>query len=410
MSGASENSAIDEVLSLVRPELLQRVAYQSASPKRTAIRLHANENPWSIESTASAGVEPVSGNISAQDSVENSAHKVEERELNRYPAPNPLDLAKAMASYYGVAAEQLLAVRGSDDGIDLLLRAFCIAGQDSITISSPTFGMYRASAEVQGAGIVDAPLLESDGVFSLDYESTVKAARESKLLFICSPNNPTAHSVPRSTIESLCKELQGDCMVVVDEAYIEFSHRRSVADIMSSHSNLMVLRTLSKAFGAAGIRCGAVLAHPRIIELLRSISTPYALPTPVVELALAGFEPAALERVHARCRFLVEHCALLSDALKDHPFVEHVYPGDANFLLVRFHDSDEVYKALVQADVLVRDFSKATGSAGCLRISVGEESENRAVLNVLDKLQSEANVSTGAYSVTGAGQLQGSVK
>lgn len=397
MTESSVDKAIDQVLSLVRPELLQRVAYQSASPKRSAIRLHANENPWSIESPSQ---------VNAAASGDSSSNELDERELNRYPAPNPLDLAHAMANYYGVNAEQLLAVRGSDDGIDLLLRAFCSAGQDSITISSPTFGMYRAFAEVQGAGIIDIPLLESGGVFSLDYEATVQAARNSKLLFICSPNNPTAHSVSRSVIESLCKDLQGDCMVVVDEAYIEFSNRRSVADMLSMHTNLMVLRTLSKAFGAAGIRCGAVLSHPRIIDLLRSIATPYALPTPVVELALAGFQPAALERLRERCRFLAEHCALLADALRNHPQVEQVYPGDANFLLVRFCDTAVVYNALVQADVLVRDFSKAKGCAGCLRVSVGEESENRAVLDVLDKLQSGAEANTGASAV----QRQGGLK
>lgn len=386
MNCDNTNELEPSVVSLVRPELLKRVAYVAASPERTAIRLHANENPWSIESA-----DATSGSDAWQGASNSDQHtNTNERELNRYPSPRPADLAEAMADYYAVNVEQVLPVRGSDDGIDLLMRAFCSAGTDSITISSPTFGMYKASAEVQGAAIVDVPLLEQAGVFSLDYEATVEAARRSKLLFICTPNNPTAHSVPRSVIESLCSDLEGDCMVIVDEAYIEFSNRRSAAELLSQHTNLVVLRTLSKAFGAAGIRCGAVLAHPQIISVLQSISTPYALATPVVELAVAGFQPDALVRLRNRCRFLVEHSAQLAEALNDHPLVEQVYPGDANFLLVRFRECSQVYQSLLEANILVRDFSTAKGCKDCLRISVGQETDNRAVLAALDQLQSRA--------------------
>ena len=401
MNSGNTNNLDDSVVSLVRPELLKRVAYLAASPERTAIRLHANENPWSIESELES-----SGTNSVSVASNSDQHSVtDQRELNRYPSPRPADLAAAMSDYYEVAVEQVLPVRGSDDGIDLLLRAFCSAGKDSITISSPTFGMYKASAEVQGAEIVDVPLLEQDAVFSLDYDATVAASRNSKLLFICTPNNPTAHSVSRSDIESLCTDLKGDCMVIVDEAYIEFSNRRSASELLARHSNLVVLRTMSKAFGAAGIRCGAVLAHADIISVLHSISTPYALATPVVEIAVAGFQPAALAKLRERCNFLVNHCAQLAEAMTDHPLVEQVYPTDANFLLVRFRDCSAVFKALVEANVLVRDFSSAKGCKDCLRISVGLESENRAVLAVLDKLQSKLSnnnpVSSGSGKATG---------
>ena len=386
----SGNNNREKVVSLVRPELLERVAYLAASPERTAIRLHANENPWSIENGTEVPGQSGLPSRPAQASNSDNHSFAEERELNRYPSPHPADLANAMADYYKVAFDQVLPVRGSDDGIDLLLRAFCSAGKDSITISSPTFGMYKSSAEVQGAAIVDVPLLEQEGFFSLDYDATVSAARNSKLLFICTPNNPTAQSVSRSLVTSLCNDLKGDCMVIVDEAYIEFSNQRSAAELLDEADNLIVLRTLSKAFGAAGIRCGAVLAHPDIISVLQSIATPYALSTPVVEIALDGFQPKALSQLRERCHFLVEHRIQLGEALKDHPLVEHVYPSDANFLLIRFHDCSAVFKALLDANVLVRDFSSAKGCSDCLRISVGLESENREVLAVLDRLQSSS--------------------
>jgi len=368
-----------DLLSLVRQGLLTRTAYAAASPDRTAIRLHANENPWSLEQQGDGNDEHEG------ESVDTTA-----RELNRYPSPHPQPLVVAMARYYQVPESSVMPVRGSDDGIDLLIRVFCRAGEDSITISSPAFGMYRSSAEIQGAGVIDVPLAEDDGQFFLDCDALVQAGErenaQSKLVFICTPNNPSGNSVSLADIEAICQSLQGRSIVVVDEAYIEFSELPSASSLLEKYSNLVVLRTLSKAFGAAGLRCGAVLGHPALVQVLRSVATPYALSTPVVDLALSAFESSAMARLAERCDFLVNARQELVQALEKHPQVKHIYPSDANFLLVRFDDTQKVLSAFQNANVLVRDFSKSAGSEGCLRISIGTARENKAVLAVLDQL------------------------
>ena len=185
---------------LARPELLKRSAYVSAVPDRDLIRLHANESPWSIE--------------------EGLFGEADKRELNRYPDPQALALVRAMAKFYGVQEDHVLPVRGSDDGIDLLIRAFCSAGQDSILVNSPTFSMYASFAGLQNARVVDIPML-NDGNFSLDLQAITDSTPRSKIVFLCTPNNPTGHSIDPTTICQLCSVLSGDSLVCVDEAYIE---------------------------------------------------------------------------------------------------------------------------------------------------------------------------------------------
>jgi len=390
-------------LALVRPELLTRTAYVPALPNRQLIRLHANENPWSIEDVetgdealqraveklSQSGVKNKSA-LTASNASNYTTAASENRELNRYPDPRSAELLAAMSSYYEIDPSWILPVRGSDDGIDLLTRAFCSYGRDSITISSPAFGMYAAFAEIQGAGVVDIPMQLNGDKFSYDLEQIAANSAQSKLVYICSPNNPSGNSVPRDQIINLCRELEGRAMVIADEAYIEFSSQQSIATLVAEQDNLVVLRTLSKAFGAAGLRLGAVLAHPELIRVLQSISTPYALPTPVIELALQGLRPDALSALQSRCQFLLEHRAQLSEALANHSQVQKVYDSDANFLLVKFVDAQQVANALADNGILVRNFSKAPGCEHCLRITIGLEEENRKLLSVLDRIPSSA--------------------
>ncbi len=400
------NADCSTVLSLVRPALLARKAYLPATPERQLVRLHANENPWSIEehidSTArlSVAVGKVAARAAtggktatlASNTEQHDAENLTMRELNRYPQPKPLDLVEAMAAYYKVQPDQVLPVRGSDDGIDLLIRTFCEAGRDAIVVSSPAFSMYASFAEIQGVSVTDVPLKQTQSTFLLDIDAIVLSVEqhpEQKLVFLCTPNNPTGHSLSERDVLTVCQRLAGRAVVVVDEAYIEFSNRASTGRHIGDVPNLVILRTMSKAFGAAGLRMGAVLAHDEVVTVLQSITSPYALATPVVELALDGFTPAGLSQLQSRCQFLVEHRAQLAEALTDHPLVTTVFDSDANFLLVRFHDAKTVCSALHDAGVLVRDFSSAKGADNCLRISIGKEDENRQVLAVLDRLQSK---------------------
>jgi len=402
MKKISTNTAA--VLSLIRPELLERSPYVAGVPDRKAIRLHANENPWSIqEASASEGPEIRKiasivnsrgvGTRAVDSNAEAFRNTAELRqELNRYPEQRPALLVDKMAGYYGVAPQYVLPVRGGDDGIDLLIRAFCTAGKDSIQISSPTFGMYSSYAQIQNAAVVDVPLLECSDGFSLDANSVIEQGRSSKLVFLCSPNNPTGHSLSLEQISRICTALCGLSIVVLDEAYIEFSQHPSAAVLVSEYPNLVILRTLSKAHGAAGLRCGALLAHPDLVRVIQSICTPYALPTPIIELAISGLEPQQLLLAQDRCELLKEHCVMLTEALVDHPLVKKVYASDANFLLVRFYDAKTVSAELNEQGVLVRDFSDKIGCEGCLRISIGKMQENREVLRVLDSIAQKAEL------------------
>ena len=273
------------VLALIRPELLQRSPYVAAVPDRDAIRLHANENPWSIDDsddTGSSQIEPTSDILKALGSVasnSDSFHSSQgnDQELNRYPQQRPAALVASMADYYDTEADCVLPVRGGDDGIDLVIRAFCRAGKDSIQISSPTFGMYASYAQIQDAAVVDVPLIDDDSGFSLDTDTVISQGKNSKIVFLCSPNNPTGHSLSIEQISRVCSELSGLSVVVLDEAYIEFSSRQSAVSLLAQYPNLIIVRTLSKALGAAGLRCGALLAHPDIIAVLQGICTPYAV-------------------------------------------------------------------------------------------------------------------------------------
>src|SRR5690606_37428746 len=245
-----------KILELARPDIRALQPYQHASWEPSLERLHANEMPW-----RASGDTSVAG-------------------LNRYPEPQPVELLTHLARLYGVAPENLLVGRGSDEGIDLIVRAFCRAERDSVIICPPTFGMYKVSARIQGAGVIEVPLLRERG-FAFDTEGVLAAWRDGvKIVFVCSPNNPTGNLIEHTTIEQLCQALADRALVVVDEAYIEFADAPSAVTLLGRYSNLVVLRTLSKAYALAGARCGALIAHPEIVSLLARVLTPYAIPEP----------------------------------------------------------------------------------------------------------------------------------
>ena len=263
---------VDQVLSLVRPDILALAAYSSArkESKGGRVWLDANENPETP-----------------------SAHKPL---LNRYPEPQPADLVAQLATLYGVAPAQVLVTRGSDEGIDLLLRTFCRAGQDAILITPPTYGMYVVAAGIQGARTVTVPLIR-DKLFALDtlaVFSAVKADPLIKLVFLCSPNNPTGQLLGRDIVIQLTRLLLGRAIVVVDEAYVDFAIQSSLANVIPANPNLVVLRTLSKAHGLAGARVGTTIADPALIAVLQKVIAPYPVPTPVLQAALAALTTAGL--------------------------------------------------------------------------------------------------------------------
>ena len=344
------------VLDLARPEIRAMQPYSSARMEASGgqILLNANESPWLAPGDDGLG-------------------------CNRYPDPQPAALIDALASLYSVQREQLLVGRGSDEAIDLLVRAFCRAGEDAILIQPPTFGMYAVCARVQNAAVIEVALAAD---FTLDVDAVLAALTPAvKLVFICSPNNPTGQMVPRAAVERLVQALAGRALLVVDEAYVEFAEAGSVVDLIGRYDNLAILRTLSKAWALAGARVGSLLAHADVIALLRRIMPPYPLPLPCVAAALAALSAPSVAAEHVA--LIDEQRGVMRAALAQVVGVREVLPSQANFLAVRFDDAGAAYQRLLAAGVVVRDVRRYPNLGDALRITIGTPEENARVLAIL---------------------------
>ena len=364
----------------VRPAVARLTPYVSArslSDKEGTGFLDANESP-------------VSG-LSAEGRRERAS-------LNRYPAPQPSGLNAQMAEYYGADQQNLLISRGADEAIDLITRCFCEAGRDSIAISPPTYGMYEVSAAIQGCEVERVPLRRTGALgfdFELDVEALIALSRaragQLKLIYICSPNNPTGGSFQVHKIEHLCREVAQTSLVVVDEAYAEFASesgfyalaRAAMGDVFSRLPNLIVLRTLSKAWGLAGLRVGCAIAHAETIRVMQKIRAPYPLVRPSIELAGEAFSGDGVARMRARARSIVSARATLAEKLSKTSAVDLVVSSDANFILVKFHDASRVLREARARRIALRDRSQEPGLAGCVRITVGSSAENDLVLEAV---------------------------
>lgn len=350
---------MNTIYELARPEMRDLEAYQESSVHPSLERLHANEVPWRLPGDNSAGG------------------------LNHYPEPQPGLLCDRLADLYAVSRDRLLVTRGSDDAIDLLVRAFCKAGRDAICVSPPTFDMYAHAARVQGAGVVESPLQTDE--FSLDVERLDNNCGPAvKLVFLCSPNNPTGNLFARERVLGLCEELRGRALVVVDEAYVEFAGEdASLVSEIEEHENLVVLRTLSKAFALAGARCGVLTGHPDLIRLLVRLMPPYSLPSTTVEAVMQLFDPEILKVVDQRIIELRAERERLRRELQDLAIVQRVWPSQANFLLVESREPQRMLEAGRDAGVLLRDLSARPHLRNCVRITVGNPAQNAKLQDAL---------------------------
>jgi histidinol-phosphate aminotransferase len=346
------------VLDLARPEIRTLQPYSSARMEAGGgqIMLNANESAWEPAGDAGSG-------------------------CNRYPDPQPASLLQALANLYGVQREQLCVGRGSDEAIDLLVRAFCRAGQDAIVIQPPTFGMYAVSARIQNAAVIEVPLAQDFGLDSAALLAAITPAV--KLVFLCTPNNPSGKSIARDEIERVAQALAGKALLVVDEAYIEFSDQSSAIELIGRYEHVAVLRTLSKAWALAGARIGTLIANPEVIGLIRRIMPPYPLPTPCVAAALVALSPSGQNAAREHIAIVREQRAFMREALSAVPGVREVLPSDANFLAVRFDDAGVAYQRLQQAGIVVRDVRRYPKLQDALRITIGTPVENGRVLAVL---------------------------
>lgn len=338
----------------IRTHLLSLTPYQSAREEFTAdgremILLDANENPFATE-------------------------------VNRYPDPLQLELKEQIAKWKGVGVDQLYLSNGSDEFISNVIMGCCEPGQDQIVIVPPTFGMYKVSARTHGVGVVEVPLTDA---FQLDVPAILKAVDAScKIIFIPTPNNPTANSFDLNAIKELLENFQG--LVLVDEAYVEFSTNPSIIPWLEDYPNLMVSQTFSKAQGMAGARLGMAFAHSDFIRFFNRIKAPYNINTLTINAALNRLKEQ--DKVGEQVQLLLDEGRRLEEAFGSIPFIKQCFPSDANFILIRVDDSSLRYQQLIDCGIVVRNPSKNLNCENTLRISVGLPEENNRLIDALKSL------------------------
>lgn len=348
------------------PEKLARENIRSLKPYTSArdefsgtaeIYLDANENAFGS---------PVSGR------------------LNRYPDPLQRALKEKIAPLKGIDSGRIFVGNGSDEAIDLLLRIFCEPGRDAAIVCPPTYGMYTVAAAINSVAVNEIPLNDE---FQLNVPSILDAAEGAKLIFICSPNNPTGNSIDRTDILQVAERFAG--IVVVDEAYIDFSHQASMIGDLGRLPNLVVLQTFSKAWGMAAARVGVAFGNEKIIELLARVKPPYnvsGLSQDAVAAAIVGGEPRVADWIEQ----VKQQRGIMRDSLLRLKQVEAVYPSDANFLLVKFSEADKIYKFLLSKRIVVRNRGTMSGCERCLRLTIGTPGENQILISALEKYENQA--------------------
>lgn len=316
--------------------------------------------------------------------------------LNFYPEPQPAELLEAMANTYGVRPDQVAATRGADESLALLSTAFCEPHQDSIVIHTPTFGVYVVNADGAPVKTHAIPLLKSDNGFALDKETIIKTAcdldNNVKLVFLCSPNNPTGGSFPKEDLLEIIQSVKDHAVVVMDEAYSEFSAQGGLVNELENYPHLVILRTLSKAYALAGIRMGAMLcADPDFIKLIQSkVLDVYPLPRPSIKAALTALAPENRDQVQENIQKMLAERDRMAARLKASDFVRHIYPTDANFLLVECGDAKGFAIFCQEHGFYVRDFSSVPGTENCLRISPALPEQNDRFFELLDEYAKKA--------------------
>jgi histidinol-phosphate aminotransferase len=336
---------------MIRPNILRMKAYSSARHEfegSAEYFLDANENPFN-------------------------------NGLNRYPDPLQHQLKERIAEIKQIESNRIFLGNGSDEAIDLLFRIFCEPGKDNVIILPPTYGMYQVAADIADTTIKEVPL---DADFQPVFEQIVKAVdANTKIIFFCSPNNPTGNSIRPEIMEQVLEFFPGP--VVVDEAYIDFSTQTSFLSFLDRYPNLLVMQTLSKAWGLAGIRLGMAFASPELIALFNKVKAPYNINQLTQETALKMLEHTDKTALHIG--LILEERKRLEKELTNYKFVQKIYPSDANFILVKMDDPNSLYSFLLSEKIVVRNRSSVPGCEGCLRITVGTANENSQLIKALYK-------------------------
>ncbi len=346
-----------DINNLVRKNIQRMTAYSSARHEFTGeatVFLDANENSFGS---------PLADNF------------------NRYPDPLQEKLKEKISSIKGVPLPNIFVGNGSDEAIDLLFRIFCDPGKDNAIIFPPTYGMYEVCAEMNDVALKKIPLLENFQLNLPAIEETIDA--HTKLIFICSPNNPTGNSINREDIEILLNNFDG--LVIIDEAYINYAKQKTFIQELTEYPNLVILQTLSKAWGLAGLRIGMAFAGQPVIDFMNKVKYPYNISTVTQQLAIEALNN--ISSVNNWTKTTVEQRHWLANELESLSFTQIVYPSDANFVLVKMTDARGIYEYLTSKGIIVRDRSKVVLCEDCLRMTIGTPDENKQLLEALKLFQ-----------------------
>jgi histidinol-phosphate aminotransferase len=308
------------------------------------------------------------------------------QDLRRYPQPQPQDLRAAVAALYGCTVEQLLIGRGSDEPIDLLVRAFCTPARDAVLVTPPVFGMYAVCARLQGARLLEVPLQDGEDDFRVDLAEVARVAlaQHARLVFLCSPGNPAGGVLMVTQVLDLARKLEGHALLVVDEAYIEYADAPSLVCRITSQPNLAVLRTLSKAHALAGVRIGSLIADPEVIAILRRCQAPYPIPVPCAMQALHALSKDALVETRSNVAVTCIRRDALLQSLQAMPTLHRIYPSETNFILARCVNPAGAFQSLLNDGIVVRDMRMHPQLNDALRITVGTAEENARVISALE--------------------------
>ncbi|QGU87027.1 histidinol-phosphate transaminase [Erwinia sorbitola] len=337
-------------------EELARANVRALTPYQSARRLGGNGDVW----------------LNANEYPLAVPFELSQQTLNRYPECQPKRVIERYAAYAGLTPDQVLVSRGADEGIELLMRAFCEPGKDAVLFCPPTYGMYSVSAETIG---IEYRTVEARDDWQLNLPAIADQLEGVKLVYVCSPNNPTGNLINPEDIRQLLEMTRGKALVVADEAYIEFCPQASLTGWLQEYPHLVVLRTLSKAFALAGLRCGFTLANAEVIALLMKVIAPYPLSTPVADIAGQALSDQGIALMREHVSQLVATRDRLIAELRTLDCVEQVFSSDTNYILARFTASSQVFKTLWDQGIILRDQNKQPGLAGCLRISIGTPEE-----------------------------------
>lgn len=349
---------------------LSRTNVQALTPYQSARKLGGNGTIW----------------LNANEYPTSPDFHLSGKDLNRYPEPQPQAVLEHYADFAGVNPENVLVTRGGDEGIELAIKAFCQPEQDAILYCPPTYGMYAVSAETIGVEIVT---VNQTSTFQLDLPKIKQALAEKpniKVIFICNPNNPTGTLLNRADILELLEITRNRAVVVIDEAYIEFTQANTFVAEIANYPQLAIIRTLSKAFALAGLRCGFILSNPELIGILNKVIAPYPIPIPCADIAVQALQPVNIAIVKQRVQAILNGRDWLIKELAKLDCVEDIFDTHANYVLVKFQDGQRIFNALWDAGIILRNQHNAVNLANCIRITIGTDEENAKVVEAIKSI------------------------